>query len=484
MFRNLKLVVSCIALLTGLFVVGVDAQRTKKTISLNPVEPEANPAYDLDQCRNGAVEDATNPDCIDTGTGASGWVNGNAGNSNSHWQEAQFIAYRLRFSNLTNGSHTVVLQYDIRHSDKMAIDYLGSYNVTETDAIPCSGVAGCTGAPDEFPIPDAPEVVGSINPNTGNPIQLQGPRIMSLWGGEITNIYYLENPFAIDPNTNQQARTVVVEFNSTVSNPVLAWGGHIAWRGDWGAGNSAGGVSGSPYHMRVLEFDGQGGNQDRSLSADAVDATGGIIITKVVETTDNTDASTQAFTFTANSYFPNPADPQNVFQLVDNIAGADGASRESAPIFATSSVSVTESETLGWTLLDISCVDPTGDSTVNIGTRTASINVTVTGTTGELVECTFVNGQQNASASSAAVAGRVLTSAGGPISGATIMIQNLSTGETKYLLTNSYGRYATKGLPVGDFYAVTVIHRRYVFPEPTRYFTLEDNLTDLDFTSR
>lgn len=88
------------------------------------------------------------------------------------------------------------------------------------------------------------------------------------------------------------------------------------------------------------------------------------------------------------------------------------------------------------------------------------------------------------SSSSAAVSGRVLTSAGAPISGATIMIQNLNTGATNYLLTNSYGRYATKGLPVGDFYAVTVMHRRYIFDDATRYFTLEDNLADMDFMSR
>jgi hypothetical protein len=88
------------------------------------------------------------------------------------------------------------------------------------------------------------------------------------------------------------------------------------------------------------------------------------------------------------------------------------------------------------------------------------------------------------SSSSASLAGRVLTSGGAPISGATVMIQNLNTGATSYLLTNSFGRYATKGLPVGDFYAVTVMHRRYIFDDATRYFTLEASLTDLDFISR
>ena len=54
----------------------------------------------------------------------------------------------------------------------------------------------------------------------------------------------------------------------------FAWGGHIGSRLDWGftngVPNSAGGISGSPYHTRLLELDGSGGNQDRSLSAAAV----------------------------------------------------------------------------------------------------------------------------------------------------------------------------------------------------------------------
>jgi hypothetical protein len=50
----------------------------------------------------------------------------------------------------------------------------------------------------------------------------------------------------------------------------MAWGGHIARSVDWGAGNAASGISGSPYHTRLISLDGSGGNQDRSLSAAAV----------------------------------------------------------------------------------------------------------------------------------------------------------------------------------------------------------------------
>ena len=65
-----------------------------------------------------------------------------------------------------------------------------------------------------------------------------------------------------------------------MANPVLAWGGHIATRQDWGTGNSAVAISGSPYHTRLIDLDGSGGNQDRSLSADAVIFPGFIHIVK------------------------------------------------------------------------------------------------------------------------------------------------------------------------------------------------------------
>src|SRR5206468_2160229 len=52
---------------------------------------------------------------------------------------------------------------------------------------------------------------------------------------------------------------------------VLAWGGHIASQGDWGTGNSASAISGSPYHMALDLLDGSStGSQDRALSTSAI----------------------------------------------------------------------------------------------------------------------------------------------------------------------------------------------------------------------
>src|SRR5678815_2869489 len=71
--------------------------------------------------------------------------------------------------------------------------------------------------------------------------------------------------------------SITVQFNATASTAVLAWGGHISTRLNWGAPNSAIAINGSPYHMRLtnLTCSGAGevcnvGNQDHQLAADAV----------------------------------------------------------------------------------------------------------------------------------------------------------------------------------------------------------------------
>ncbi len=87
------------------------------------------------------------------------------------------------------------------------------------------------------------------------------------------------------------------------------------------------------------------------------------------------------------------------------------------------------------------------------------------------------------SAADATVSGRVTDRYGRGISGALLSIANLSTGATRSVVTNSFGHYSFKGLPVGDFYTLNIRHARYTFREPSRTFQLDDNLTGTDFSS-
>jgi hypothetical protein len=203
------------------------------------------------------------------------WVNGNAGASNAHYFEGQSIPYRLKLTNIGVGGHIAVIEWDIKHSSVNAIDYITHYDRIAENVLPCLGVAGCNpGTFTTFPLP-APGSVGS--PVAGQPTSSfnalpAGQRVITIYNGTITGLTYLSEG---NLNAAQASTRMQITFNATSPTVVIAWGGHIAAAGDWGAGHSAAGISGSPYHTRLISFDGSGGNQDRSLAAAAVRAPGG-----------------------------------------------------------------------------------------------------------------------------------------------------------------------------------------------------------------
>ena len=114
------------------------------------------------------------------------------------------------------------------------------------------------------------------------------PGNFTLYGGTITAVSVYTGG-ATFPNADN-SRRITITFTAAQANPVLSWGGHIGTRVQWGVGNSAVAISGSPYHTRLVDIDGSGGNQDRSLSADAVVFPGSITIVKrVANAPDPTD---------------------------------------------------------------------------------------------------------------------------------------------------------------------------------------------------
>jgi len=62
--------------------------------NLSAQKTELASSASLEQCRNGSA--ASPAGCTAVG-GATGWVTGNAGSSNSHWAETQFIAIECCF---------------------------------------------------------------------------------------------------------------------------------------------------------------------------------------------------------------------------------------------------------------------------------------------------------------------------------------------------------------------------------------------------
>jgi uncharacterized repeat protein (TIGR01451 family) len=212
----------------------------------------ANEAANIDQCRNGSFDAPVQ--CA-----GNAWVNGNLGPENSHYREGDSVPFRatLTVDNSLSTTHTLTIQYDTLQSGKHAYDYLTSYNRTETNADATTGVSPAS-AGNCFTIPI------DLTNLFANPSSTQVPGCIQIWNGLITDVQY-----GTMDATGQ--RSVIVTFTAANSTVLLAWGGHIATQVDWGAGNSAGAISGSPYHMRLLSIDDvQLGNQDRSLKATTI----------------------------------------------------------------------------------------------------------------------------------------------------------------------------------------------------------------------
>ncbi|MCH7758564.1 MAG: hypothetical protein IIA19_08875, partial [Thaumarchaeota archaeon] len=265
----------------------------------------AESSANIDQCANGPLEDPQKQNSCDI---SDSWVNGNLNQNNAHWREGESNVYRLHLTNLENntlsapGFHNIVIGYDITHSDKHGIDYLTSFNRTETLADPCiakqqgqEAIICNVAYSDNHRIPN-PKINtvdydndgtpdGSFQPITSftNLVSKEGDQSVLIWAFvptgesiEILAINYTE-PFG-DFSGSNSAQAISINFTTTSESAVFAWGGHIASRTDWGfdssskelEANSAADINGSPYHMRLLELDGSGGNQDLPLDALAV----------------------------------------------------------------------------------------------------------------------------------------------------------------------------------------------------------------------
>lgn len=453
-----------------------DAVTTTSTdIIVDPNTTTANPSATLEQCRNGAQ--GSHVGCVADG-GNTGWVGGNAGQSNSSWIEGDSIVYRMKFDNLATGGtvHTVTIGYDIFQQSKHAIDYLTSFDRTEAVYVgnppvlnnnPCNNVSGCdiNGPVSTIGIPEDTVTVTAFNDPFGQPI-VQVPGVFTMWGGTLQTVAY--NTYG-----GGDERTITLTFTADVKNPVLAWGGHIARRRDWGVNNAAIQVSGSPYHMRLKDLDGSGGNQDRSLSIEAVIFPAELRIIKAVQTFDLTGSSSTFFHFTTTNF------PTTSFDLVDNNAdpGSDTFDDPNILTFGNT-VTVTEALTAGWSLDSINCsIDANGGATVgsvssDTGTRTASITLDE----GNLATCTFNNLQTHVTAATASVSGRVLNRYGRAISGAYVRAYDANTGVSKTAVTNMFGFYTISGLDVSHFYIMDASAKGYTFTSGQQAFSLDSDM--------
>ncbi len=350
--------------------VGVTAPVPGTATATPALALSGKPAINIDQCANGGVGSPPVP-CT-----GSAWQNGNLNGNQAHYYEGDSVPYRVTVSDLTPGqTYTVTLSWATTKSGKHAIDYLTTYNRTELSADPCSAAGFiCGGTTSTLPIPVDPNVTGSgVTPIPG---------VFTLFGGTFpvnaTSAYALAGPYSGDSDTS-----ISVSFVADSTNAVLAWGGHIASRADWGLDNSAAYIDGSPYHMAQAGFSCSNvsncgaGAQDRSLKSAAIILPGKITVVK-----DAVPDGATSFSFTAS-----PAPLAN-FSLVDN--GTPANTIVFDPIITFTTYAISESLPSGWSLTAAACttVNPNGGSFATSGTR-----VTIDLREGEFWVCTFTNTQ-------------------------------------------------------------------------------------------
>ena len=247
----------------------------------------------LDQVRNGSAASPVVPPT------PAPWVNGNAGASNAHYAEGWSIPYRCVIENLVGtGQRSVDIEWDIRQSSSSAIDFITNYDVLDYPAgshvsnfghiqevinpLTSEYASVSQGSSATILAPTLPAGAVTTYYNTlmatsfpGDPTK--NANKFTVYGADITGMSYISegNTGAASSSTSLR-----IFFTNTTSTVIISWGGHIAkGPGVWGEGNSAAAVSGSPYHTRIIQWDDDAttpltqtsvGNQDRSLSADAV----------------------------------------------------------------------------------------------------------------------------------------------------------------------------------------------------------------------
>ncbi len=313
-------------------------------------------------------------------SGSTGWV---SGNNDGIYKEGQTVPYRTRFENLVAGTtYSVNIEWDTTQGSKHALDYLRSYNATMTAAQPCASLNGlpaglCSGAPSTAAIPI--DTFMAADPDWIANGGVQEPGAFTMFGAALSQLSSAAYTYPATYTGNSKT-SIKVTFVANSTDAVLAWGGHIAAREDWGNGNSAVAISGSPYHMRIISWRDETGNKDlnvgqmdRSLSSEAVVYPGAITIVKVPD-----PANTGSFNFTASPT------PLSNFTLPDN----GSWSKSFGDIMAFQQYSVVESVPSGWQLTKIECSAATpngGTQTTNLGTATTTIDLKE----GELVTCTY-----------------------------------------------------------------------------------------------
>ncbi len=115
------------------------------------------------------------------------------------------------------------------------------------------------------------------------------------------------------------------------------------------------------------------------------------------------------------------------------------------------------------------------------GIWTLNINDQAAGDTGSVSAVQLALQTAGPVAANAAIKGRVVDANGRGIGRARVVLTDTNTTETKIINTNSFGYFGFEELNTGNFFIMTVSHKRYQFANGTQSFTLNEDLGGMEF---
>lgn len=345
---------------------------------------DAKAEVSLDQCANlDAVCDAAHP---------AQWQNGNLTHNDSLYYEGASVPYRAVLSDLTIGAtYAVTIEWDTTQSGKHALDYLTSFDRSVPGADPCAGYTCGTSA--QLAIPADPNVTAAGVTEVANRFFTAYGATFPVGGATVENSGNLcgTSTCLIAANPSAHVRTgtysgtsqtsITVHVTAASDRIILAWGGHIAARADWGMTASAVSISGSPYHMRLIDLacsnstNCGAGNQDRALSNLAVVYPASLTIVKEASVEGSTEFS-----------FTGAPSPLTDFSLIDNGTTANTRSFQNITDFRTYTVNEATGDNFRLSSTECTVVAQNAG-----GWSSTATGVSIDLREGEIATCTFRN---------------------------------------------------------------------------------------------
>jgi hypothetical protein len=208
------------------------------------------------------------------------WINGNLVENNSLFYEGEATVQRLLIGGLTPGIHTIMMNYGTTKSGKHAYDFLTDDTFSEKWITTDDFCKGLTAMPSCASLPANFSPLIPVDPNANGLDAATPARHFKIRNGTFVSV---TAPTVISGSYSADSETRValtIDVPSSCSDmvsggcPVLiTWGMHVSKQSDWGMGNSASAISGSPYHISIVFIDGNRvGSRDNQMSANAVKA--------------------------------------------------------------------------------------------------------------------------------------------------------------------------------------------------------------------